>query len=162
MNVRDQLAALVDPTGGGTYATVQNFVYSGNSVILVYNGSSALTDRLLVIPPLSKGMPGGVGATAGEATERALVDENGSGTVSWFLKNREGDTIDVVQYKSGTDTTTVVNHVIYSAFGNITSQSHFGLYIWNEIDPSKWILLNVGSGRNPIGTPRLVLIGLSD
>jgi RHS repeat-associated protein len=114
----------LDPTGGGTYTSKQSFVYDGDSVILAYNASNALTDRFLMLPPLSKGGPGGGGSTGADGTEAALADENGSGAVSWFLKNREGDTIDVVQYNSGTDTTSVVNHVIYGAFGNFTSQSN--------------------------------------
>ena len=98
----------VDPTGGGTYTTSQSFVYSGSNVILVYNGSGNLTDRLL----------------NGPRTSDVLADENGSGVVSWFLKTREGTTVDVIQYNSTTDTTTVVDHLIYDAFGKITSQSN--------------------------------------
>ena len=52
----------VDPTGGGTYATAQSFVYDGNDMILVYNGSGTLTDRLL----------------NGPGANNALADENGS------------------------------------------------------------------------------------
>ena len=111
----------VDPTGGGTYSTVQNFINDGANAILVYNGSGALTDRLLVTP-LS---PGGRGVGGeGAQGEGVLADENGSGTVSWFLKDREGTTNDVIQYNSGTNTTTVVNHIIYSSFGKITSQTN--------------------------------------
>src|SRR6516164_9475198 len=51
----------LDPTGGGTYTSKQSFVYDGDSVILAYNASNALTDRFLMLPPLSKGGPGGAG-----------------------------------------------------------------------------------------------------
>ena len=99
----------VDPTGGGTYSTTQAFIYdaSGN-VVLVYNGSGTLTDRML----------------NGPGANNALADENGSGTVSWFLKDRQGTTNDVIQYNSSTNTTTVVDHLVYGAFGNITSQTN--------------------------------------
>ena len=40
------------------------------------------------------------------------------------LKDNEGTTRDVAQYNSGTNTTTVVNHLKYDSFGNITSQSN--------------------------------------
>jgi RHS repeat-associated protein len=98
----------VDPTGGGTYATTQAFVYSASNVILVYNGTGTLTDRML----------------NGPGANNALADENGSGTVSWFLKDREGTTRDVLQYNSSTNTTTDVNQITYGAFGNITAQTN--------------------------------------
>jgi RHS repeat-associated protein len=53
-----------------------------------------------------------------------LADENGSGTTSWYLKDREGTTRDVLQYNSGTNTTTDVDQITYGAFGNITAQSN--------------------------------------
>ena len=117
----------VDPTGGGTYTTSQSFVFGvsppseggaggvGSNVILVYNGSGTLTDRLLVTPSPLAGEGGGEGV---------LADENGSGVISWFLKDNEGTIRDVAQYNSGTNTTTVVNHLKYDSFGNITSQSN--------------------------------------
>jgi len=98
----------VDPTGGGTYTSTQAFVYNGSNVILVYNGSGTLTDRLL----------------NGPGANNVLADENGSGTVSWFLKDREGTTNDVLQYNSSTNTTTDVNHLVYTSFGAITSQTN--------------------------------------
>ena len=99
----------VDPTGGGTYTTTQAFVYdnSGN-IVLVYNGSGTLTDRLL----------------NGPGANDALADENGSAVVSWLLADNEGTIRDVVQYNSGTDTTTIVDHLKYNSFGVITSQSN--------------------------------------
>src|SRR5260370_537754 len=43
----------VDPTGGGTYTTTQAFGYSGLNVVLVYNGSGTLTDRMLTGPGIN-------------------------------------------------------------------------------------------------------------
>jgi RHS repeat-associated protein len=109
-NVLDQLIERqVDPTGGGTYTTTQALVYdnSGN-IVLVYNGSGTLTDRIL----------------NGPGANNALADENGSGTVSWLLADNEGTIRDVVQYNSGTNTTTIVDHLEYNSFGVITSQSN--------------------------------------
>ena len=98
----------VDPTGGGTYTASQSFVYEGDNVILVYNGSGTLTDRML----------------NGPGSNNALADENASGTVSWLLADNEGTIRDVVQYNSGTNTTTIVDHLEYNSFGVITSQSN--------------------------------------
>ena len=52
-----------------------------------------------------------------------IADENGSGTVSWYLGDDQGTIRDVVQYNSGTDATTIVDHLKYDSFGNITAQS---------------------------------------
>src|SRR4029077_15288230 len=60
----------------------------------------------------------------GAASTSVLADENASGATSWYLKNREGDTVDVAQYNSSTNVTTVVDHIVYSAFGIITSQTN--------------------------------------
>src|SRR5258708_20879163 len=37
----------LDPTGGGTYTSAQRFVYDGTSAVLVFNASSAMTDRFV-------------------------------------------------------------------------------------------------------------------
>jgi RHS repeat-associated protein len=99
----------VDPTGGGTYTSKQRYAYdANNNIVLVYNGSGSLTDRML----------------NGESLNQHLADENGSGTVSWYLTDREGTVNDVIRYASGT--TTVVDHLTYGVFGNISSQTNSG------------------------------------
>ncbi len=40
------------------------------------------------------------------------------------MQNREGDIVDVAQYNSGTNTTTVVDHLVYTSFGIIQSQTN--------------------------------------
>jgi hypothetical protein len=56
----------------------------------------------------------------GPDTSQVLADEN----ASWLLPDNLGTTCDVAQYNSGTNTTTVVDHLKYDAFGKITSQSN--------------------------------------
>lgn len=117
----------VDTNGDGTYDTAARYAYDDNStapglgrggagglpsavssnIVLVYNGSSSLTNRYL----------------NGPGVDQTMADENGSGTVRWELADNQGTIRDVAQYNSGTNTTTVVNHLKYDAFGNITSQS---------------------------------------
>jgi len=141
-----------DLTGGGTYTSSQWFVYdagslaganssppsqggaggAGSNVILAYNGSGTLTDRLLVVPP-----------SGGASANQVLADENASGAVSWLLADNEGTIRDVVQYNSGTDTTTVVDHLIYDSFGNITSQSNSA---FQPLFAYTGMLLDGGSG----------------
>jgi RHS repeat-associated protein len=65
--------------------------------------------------PLPLGEGGGEGG--------ALADENSAGSVSWLLSDNLGTIRDVAQYNSGTNTTTIVDHLKYDSFGNITSQT---------------------------------------
>ena len=97
---------IIPPSQGGAGGV-------GSNVILVFNGSGALTDRLLVVPP-----------SGGSSYSMVLADENSSNVVSWALPDDEGSIRDVAQYGSGTDTTTVVDHLVYDSFGNITSQTN--------------------------------------
>jgi len=60
--------------------------------------------------------------------------------VLWSLADHQGTVRDLVEYDSGQDETTVVNHVKYDAFGNITAQSNSSLtphfaYTGREWDP---------------------------
>ena len=98
----------VDADGNGTYDTTQRFVYDGDDLVLAYNAAGALTNRYLVGPNV----------------DEILADENGSGTVTWCLADNLGSVRDLAQYTSGTNTTTVVNHVVYDAFGQIKSQTN--------------------------------------
>ncbi|MCY2964026.1 MAG: RHS repeat-associated core domain-containing protein, partial [Planctomycetota bacterium] len=98
----------VDADGNGTYDTTQRFVYDGDDLVLAYNAAGALTNRYLVGPNV----------------DEILADENGSGTVTWSLADNLGSVRDLAQYTSGTNTTTVVNHVVYDTFGQIKSQTN--------------------------------------
>jgi RHS repeat-associated protein len=142
----------IDPTGGGSYTSSQWFVYDaggiagansappsqggaggvGSNVILVFNGSGALTDRLLVVPP-----------SGGSSGSMIIADENSSGVVSWALPDNEGTTRDVVQYNSTTDTTTIVDHLVYDSFGNITSQTDSA---YQPLFAYTGMLVDAGSG----------------
>jgi YD repeat-containing protein len=105
----------LDPTGGGTYTSAQRFVYDGNNIILAFNSSGTLTDRLLPLP---------VGEGRGEGASQTLADEKSSGAINWYFVDNLGTTRDVAQYNSGTNTTTVVDHLKFDSFGNITAQSN--------------------------------------
>jgi len=98
----------VDTNGDGTWDVTQRLVYDGSNLVLMFDGSGNIVHRLL----------------NGPAVNQVLADENGSGTVSWYLADNEGTVRDVVQYNSGTDTTSVVDHLKFDSFGNITSQSN--------------------------------------
>ena len=53
-----------------------------------------------------------------------LADENASGTVSWLLPDYEGTIRDVAQFSPDTSVTSVVDHLKFDSFGNITAQSN--------------------------------------
>jgi RHS repeat-associated protein len=113
----------LDPTGGGTYTSAQRFVYdsaasppsqggvggvtSNGNIALVFNSSGTLTDRFL----------------NGPNENQTLADEK-SGTINWYFTDNQGTVRDVAQYNSGTNTTSVVDHLKLDSFGNITAQSN--------------------------------------
>ncbi|GAB5442993.1 MAG: hypothetical protein Fues2KO_33420 [Fuerstiella sp.] len=90
--------ALVDPTRAFGWV---------DDIVLVFDESGTLVERLL----------------HGPQVDQVLTSEDASGDVQWFLGDHLGTIRDVVEYDSGTDTTTVVNHLQYSSFGQITSQT---------------------------------------
>ncbi|GAB5443823.1 MAG: hypothetical protein Fues2KO_41720 [Fuerstiella sp.] len=90
--------ALVDPTRAFAWV---------DDIVLVFDESGTLVERLL----------------HGPQVDQVLASEDASGDVQWFLGDHLGTIRDVVEYDSGTDSTTVVNHLQYSSFGQITSQT---------------------------------------
>ena len=60
----------------------------------------------------------------GPAVDQVLASENATtGTVSWLLADNEGTVRDVATYNAGTGTTTIADHLVYDAFGNIAWQT---------------------------------------
>jgi RHS repeat-associated protein len=120
----------VDADDNGAYDTTQRFVYDGEDVVLAYNAAGA--DK--------KGTGPFILQTQGFSevvlnkwtcplfvspnVDEILADENESGTVTWSLADNLGSVRDLVQYNSGTNTTSVVNHVLYDTFGQIKSQTN--------------------------------------
>jgi len=52
------------------------------------------------------------------------VDNGADETVQWTLTDHLNTVRDIAKYNSGSDMTTVVNHLIYDAFGKVTSESN--------------------------------------
>ena len=64
-------------------------------------------------------------STLWHSAVQALADEAAPrNVVSWLLPDNEGTIRDVVQYNSANDTTSVVDHLKFDSFGNITSQTN--------------------------------------
>ncbi|MDZ4683588.1 MAG: hypothetical protein SH850_00780, partial [Planctomycetaceae bacterium] len=93
----------VDDDGDSAIDRGQSFVYDGADVILIYDEAGALTDRFL----------------RGPQTDQVFADEQATETV-WYLADQQGTIRDVAEYDSGTETTSVVNHLQYDSFGRIT------------------------------------------
>ena len=51
------------------------------------------------------------------------VDNGADETVQWTLTDHLNTVRDIAKYDPGSDMTTVVNHLIYDAFGKVTSES---------------------------------------
>lgn len=64
----------------------------------------------------------------GPAVDQILAEEAVNGgadeTVQWTLTDHLNTVRDIAKYDSQTDTTTVVNHPVYDAFGRVTSESN--------------------------------------
>ncbi|GAB5443819.1 MAG: hypothetical protein Fues2KO_41680 [Fuerstiella sp.] len=123
-----RIAKDVDANGNGTIDSGERYVYDASEfqagiggalvdptrafgwvddIVLVFDESGTLVERLL----------------HGPQVDQVLASEDASGDVQWFLGDHLGTIRDVVEYDSGTDSTTVVNHLQYSSFGQITSQT---------------------------------------
>ena len=64
----------------------------------------------------------------GPAVDQVLAEESvtsllSAGNVLWLLADHEGTIRDVADYDSQSETTSVVNHLQYAAFGEILSQT---------------------------------------
>jgi RHS repeat-associated protein len=86
--------------------STQWYVYDGQNVVLQLNAAGGVTERYL----------------CGRAVDQVLAAENGSGVVSWLLADNQGSVRDVVQFIYGL--TTNVDHISYSAYGQIAHESN--------------------------------------
>jgi hypothetical protein len=103
----------VDPDGAGSQGMMPtSYVYDGDQVALEFKGSVAsnLSDRFLW----------------GPAVDQVLADEqvtslSAIGSVIWPLADNLGTVRDLARYNPTTNTTTVLNHRVYDAFGKVKS-----------------------------------------
>ena len=59
----------------------------------------------------------------GPNVDQILADETDSGDVNWALTDHLNTVRDWAQYNDATDTTSIVNHIAYDAYGNILSET---------------------------------------
>ncbi|GIX01674.1 MAG: hypothetical protein KatS3mg112_0611 [Thermogutta sp.] len=110
---------LGDLNGAPDYEHKQNFAYDGNQVVMDFRrtGSGLVQTGDLEWRYLW-----------GPAVDQILAEENvdngADETVQWTLTDHLNTVRDIAKYDSGSDMTTVVNHLIYDAFGRVTSESN--------------------------------------
>ena len=86
--------------------TTENFIYDGQNIALILDGDGNVIERELT----------------GAAPDQVFASENAStNVVNWYLTDNQGTVRDVVQ-SDGT-TTTEVDHLVYSAYGQLTDQT---------------------------------------
>ncbi|MCA9202349.1 MAG: RHS repeat-associated core domain-containing protein, partial [Planctomycetales bacterium] len=110
------IGASVDTDGDApAAATDRSFVYEDNQIVLDFAGSEAedLAHRYLW----------------GRQVDQFFTDERvtslgQSGEILWGLTDNLGTVRDLATYDAATDTTTIANHRVYDAFGNLTSETN--------------------------------------
>jgi RHS repeat-associated protein len=101
----------VDANADGVFDEGTRWITDGSDVVLAFDKNGAVTNRYL----------------HGPAIDQILADENALGEVLWPLSDNQGTVRDIADYNAGTNTTTVINHITYTAFGAIQSQTNPGV-----------------------------------
>lgn len=113
-----------DGAGSGT-ATEEVYIYdglreergaAGDHILLRFDEADDLADRFMYGPSVDQIL----------ASEE-VSNTSTAGDVLWALTDHQETIRDVAEYDSSTDTTSVVNHFAYDAFGNIASETNSGV-----------------------------------
>ncbi len=112
---------LGDLNGDGDYEQKQNLAYDGNQVVMDFRRTGSglvqtgdLEWRYLWGPAVDQ-------ILAEEAVDGGTAD-----WVQWTLTDHLNTVRDIAKYDPGSNMTTVVNHLVYDAFGKVTSESTRG------------------------------------
>jgi len=127
-NTAGELTAVNGPNGNATYAydafgqmvsetennTTENYVYDGQDLALVLTADGQVTERELYAAAVDQVL------ASETVTPGAAGTAQNAGAVSWYATDNQGTVRDVLQYNANSQTTTVVDHVIYDSFGSPT------------------------------------------
>lgn len=98
-----RILKVVDSDGAGANpAETEAYIYDGEHIALVFDGNGNQVNRYL----------------HGPQVDQVLAEETANGEVRWTLTDNQGSVHDIVNNDG-----TVLNHVTYDSFGQITSQS---------------------------------------
>ena len=105
----------VDSDGNGTVDSSRAFVYDGNQIVLdfVKAGTGELTSANLAYRYLW-----------GLNVDELLAQEDVGDAVQWTLSDHLGSVRDLLVYDAATDATSLVNHLVYDAFGNVVEETN--------------------------------------
>ena len=106
----------VDPDGAGEEsATEQYFAYDGDQILLRFDGPTTndLVDRYLWAPTVDLLL-----------SDEKLTGPSTPGDIYWALGDNLNTVRDIARYNPGNDTTTIVNHRVFDAYGNLTSETN--------------------------------------
>jgi len=106
----------VDPDGDSSNAAIEEtfFVHDAGQIVLQFDGTAAadLSQRYLWANAVDQIM-----------ADEQVTDLVTEGDVLWPLTDNLGTIRDLAQYDTGTNTTTIANHITYDAFGNVVSET---------------------------------------
>ncbi|MCG6154171.1 RHS repeat-associated core domain-containing protein [Rubinisphaera margarita] len=117
----------VDANGDGTIDSAQGIAYDAGwkpgleDIVLIFNESESIVHRFL----------------NGSEIDQPLADEQQSG-IQWLLPGQLGTIIDVVRYASANDTTTNINHLVYSSYGEIKAETNSGYTPYYTYTAREW------------------------
>ncbi len=102
-----RIAKDVDADGDGAIDRGEWYAYDGHDILLRSDRSGNITNRYLHGPEI----------------DQVFADESTVDGLLWALADQQGTVRDWADYASGTNTTSIANHVVYDSFGDITSQT---------------------------------------
>jgi RHS repeat-associated protein len=102
-----------DSDGDGPHEPADtHFVYEANQIILQLNATGAVANRYLWGPAVDQIL-----------ADEQITDPTAPGNILWPLTDHLNTVRDLAAYDADTDTTTIVNRLIYDAYGRLVSQS---------------------------------------
>jgi RHS repeat-associated protein len=89
-----------------------HFVYEANQIILQLSATGDVSNRYLWGPAVDQIL-----------ADEQITDPTAPGNILWPLTDHLNTVRDLAAYDADTDTTTIVNHLIYDAYGRLVAQT---------------------------------------
>jgi len=111
-----RVAKIVDADGpGGNDPTETYFSWESNQIALQFDGDQAsdLAHRYLHGPQIDHVL-----------ADEAVANLAAAGDLLWPLADHLGTVRDLAEYDTGTNATTIANHIEYDSYGNVTAETN--------------------------------------